>query len=241
MVVAFLVAHLGGSSVKQGTDVRMAAVDPAVSLSPEESTLPSSPSSPSTVPLTSMPTSSTVQPPTVTTPSSRPAIALPTPPTTEPLNAPTCPSQGLFPGGTSSPNSGPIVPSGAQAAIVCEYSWNAVAFHVTSTLLNSSSILTGLSLAALVEEVDVSGPEYGSSSSSTTTTTIPIGTGAAAAVADPAPEYELFFSYPAGDVVAFGVSPIGPVSQLASSPSDTEGALWVPSAGLVAEVSSLIN
>jgi hypothetical protein len=242
MVIVFLAAHFGGSSVKQGTEVRTATADPAVSLSPERSNPPSSAvSPPSTVPLTSTPTSATVQPPTVTTPSPPPAITLPTPPTTEPLNAPTCPSQGLFPGGTSLPNSGPIVPSGAQAAIVCEYSWNVVALHVTSTLVQSSSTLTGLPLASLVDAVDVSGPEYGSAPSPTPTTTIPIGTGAGSAIADPAPEYELFFSYPEGDVVAFGVTPNGPLSQLASSPSDTEGALWVPSPILVAEVSSFFN
>jgi hypothetical protein len=249
MVIVFLAAHLGGSSVKQAADVRTAVVNPAVSLRPEGTSPPSTTvSPPSTVPLPSTPSSSTVQAPTrvvtptLTTPSSPPKITPTTPPTTEPLGDPTCPSQGLFPGGTTVPNSGPIVPSGAQSAIVCEYSWNAVALHVTSTLVQSSSILTGGSLAGLIGDVDTSGPEYGSAPSSSTTTTSLVGTGAGSAVADPAPEYELFFSYPAGDVVAFGVSPIGPLlSQLASSPSDTEGALWVPSPGLVAEVSSFFN
>jgi hypothetical protein len=117
-----------------------------------------------------------------------------------------------------------------------------VALHVTSTLVQSSSILTGGSLAALLDDVDASGPEYGSTPSSTTTTTSLVSTGVGSSVAIVAPEYELFFSYSAGDVVAFGVDPIVPLlSQLASSPSSTEGALWVPSAGLVTEVSSLFN
>ena len=255
VVIVFLAAHLGGSSVKRGADVRRTVpVDPAVSLSPERGSPPSSGAvtPPSTAPLPSTTSSSTVQVPTtvfspsLNTPASSPTtipttVTMPTTP--EPLDGPTCPPQGLFPGATtSSTNSGPIVPSGAQSAIVCEYSWNAVALHVTSTLVQSSSILTGGTLASLIDEVDASGPEYGSAPSSTTTTTSLVSTGVGSSVAVDTPEYELFFSYPAGGVVAFGVSPIDPIlSQLASTPTDTEGALWVPSPGLMTEVSSYFN
>ena len=119
---------------------------------------------------------------------------------------------------------------------------------MTSTLVQSSSILAGGTLATLIEQVDACGPEYGSAppptttTTTTTTTTSLVSSGVGSSVAIDTPEYELFFSYPAGSVVAFGVSPIDPIlSQLASAPPDAEGALWVPSPGLVTEVSSYFN
>ena len=245
-VIVFPAIHLGSGTDNRSADARTAVVNPAVILRPEGTSPPSTIAPPSTVGLPSTPSSSTVRAPTrvpsptLPAPSTPPTGTTTTPTTTEPLDAPTCPSQGLFPGGTSLPNSGPIVPSGAQAAVVCEYSWNAVALHVISTLVRSSSILTGGSLAALIDEVDESGPEYGSVPL-TTTTSNPTSTVVGTAPADPAPEYEVYFSYPAGDLVAFGVTPNGPLAQLASSASDTGGELWVPSAGLLTEVSSLFN
>jgi hypothetical protein len=251
--MVFLSAHLGGGSVTPASDSRTPAVDPAVSLRAEGATPPPTVISPSTTtPSTSTPTTSTtptgqvpttVVPSTPTTPATPPTTTPTTSPTTtEAFDGPTCPAQGLFPGSSSSLTSGPIVPTGAQSAVVCDYSWNAVALHVTSTLGQSSPILTGGALATLIDEVDASGPEFGSTPSSTTTTTSLVGTGVGSSVAIVTPEYELFFSYPAGGVVAFGLSPLDLIlSQLSNTPTDTEGALWVPSPGLLTEVSSYFS
>jgi hypothetical protein len=62
------------------------------------------------------------------------------------------------------------------------------------------------SLEILTDEIDSSGPEYGSGSA-TTMMSIPGSTGVGTAPADPAPQYELYFANPSGNVVAFGITP----------------------------------